>query len=149
MTLALRHLRNEDAAAATTLYQTLSKDNAVADAGAFERLILHPGTSVTGAFDESVLTGMATLHILPNMTYGGRPYGLVENVVTQAARRGQGIGTLVLEHVINAAWQAGAYKIMLQTGRARGALRFYEGLGFSRAEKHGMILRRVPARTPV
>ena len=83
------------------------------------------------------------------MTYGGRPYGLVENVVTLAARRGQGIGTLVLEHVINAAWQAGAYKIMLQTGRARGALRFYEGLGFSRTEKHGMILRRMPARTPV
>ena len=30
---------------------------------------------------------MATLHPLPGMTFGARPYGLIENVVTAQAAR--------------------------------------------------------------
>ena len=34
---------------------------------------------------------MATLHLLPNLTYGGWPYALVEIVVTRRAHHGQGL----------------------------------------------------------
>ena len=89
---------------------------------------------------------MATLHLLPNMTYGGRPYGLVENVVTLSAMQGQGLGRAVMEAVIAAAWEADAYKIMLLTGKEAGAKGFYYKLGFSNEQKFGMMLRRVEMR---
>ena len=71
----------------------------------------------------------------------GRPYGLVENVVTGRPYRGQGLGRIVLQACIDHAKDAGAYKLMLLTGQARGVVGFYEKLGFSDHEKHGLILR--------
>ena len=57
-----------------------------------------------------------------------------------------GIGRGVMEAIIRAAWDAGAYKIMLLTGKGANARGFYEKLGFDGDEKHGMILRRLPSR---
>ena len=89
---------------------------------------------------------MVTLHILPNMTRGGRPYALVENVVTLAAYRGQGYGRRVMQAAIAAAWAADCYKIMLLTGKTSAARGFYDALGFSTEEQWGMSLRRIPVR---
>jgi hypothetical protein len=49
---------------------------------------------------------------------------------------------------MQSAWAAGAYKIMLLTGKSLGAKGFYEKLGFSDDRKHGMMIRRAPARRP-
>lgn len=89
---------------------------------------------------------MATLHILPNMTQGGRPYAVVENGVTHSDHRGAGHGRVVMQAVIDAAWSADCYKIMLMTGRIAKARGFYEKLGFGADEKWAMTLRRVPVR---
>lgn len=145
----VRALTAEDASGAIALYAQFSQDIPVGTPGDFARVLRHPGTRVFGAFDRGFgggfggagLRGMCSLHILPNMTYGARPYGLIENVITDAAVRGQGAGRAVMEHAIQMAWAGGAYKIMLLTGRARGASGFYERLGFSADEKFGMILR--------
>lgn len=80
------------------------------------------------------------------MTQGGRPYALIENVVTHAAHRGTGQGRRVMTAVIDAAWNADCYKIMLMTGRSAEARGFYEKLGFGADEKWGMTIRRVPVR---
>ncbi len=148
MTITLRRLTEKDAHAAQELYQQLFENNAVGSAQDFSRLLGHDGTSVWGAFECEALASMATLHVLPNMTYAARPYAVVENVVTRDSHRGQGIGQKVMRAIIDAAWDAGAYKIMLQTGRARGAPGFYESLGFDGNEKHGMVLRRLNAQLP-
>ena len=92
------------------------------------------------------LLGMVTLHILPNMTYLGRPYGLIENVVTRAANRMGGIGRQLMTHAIDYAWSQDCYKIMLLTGKQAKASGFYRKLGFSQDEKFGMIMRRGPSR---
>ena len=149
MTLKLRCLTAEDAGEACGLYAELFVDGEVARPEHFASLVAHPGTFVWGAWKDEALLGMATLHLLPNMTYGGRPYALVENVVTRAACRGQGVGKAVMTRLIETAWATGAYKIQLLTGRARGAAPFYETLGFTTDEKHGMVLRRAQARMPV
>jgi Acetyltransferases len=86
---------------------------------------------------------MATLHVLPNMTYGGRPYGLIENVVTEKDHRGQGHGRAVIGRLAEAARAAGCYKLMLLTGQARNARGFYEAVGFSADAKWGMMMRFV------
>ncbi|MDX5593495.1 GNAT family N-acetyltransferase [Pseudovibrio sp. SPO723] len=108
----------------------------------FEKLLAHPGTVIFGAEVDRHIRSMATLHLLPNMTSLGRPYALVENVVTHEAYRGIGLGRAVLEALIAAAWAEGAYKIMLLTGKLRTAVQFYEKIGFSADQKHGMVLRR-------
>lgn len=109
----------------------------------------HPGTTVFVAEAQDQLVSMATLHVLPNMTFGGRPYALVENVVTLRAHHGLGVGRQVMEHLAQAAWDAGAYKIMLLTGKDLGARGFYEKLGYTADEKFGMTLRRAPKRQPL
>ena len=76
------------------------------------------------------------------MTYGGEPYGLIENVVTARSHRGRGVGRAVLSRLIDMAWAADAYKVMLLTGTARGAQGFYRKVGFDDTDKHGMVLRR-------
>ncbi len=107
----------------------------------WRRLLTHPGTEVFVADAGDRPLAAVTLHVLPNMTYGGAPYALIENVVTAADRRGQGLGEAVMAHAVERARLAGCYKVMLLTGRIRGAAGFYEKLGFSGDEKTGMILR--------
>ncbi|WP_299043736.1 GNAT family N-acetyltransferase [uncultured Tateyamaria sp.] len=144
--MTVRPLGVEDTQDALRLYSHLAGDQALADGTAFATLTSHSGTTVLGAFDGDVLTAMVTLHILPNMTHGGRPYALIENVVTHADHRGRGRGRQVMQAAIDAAWVAECYKIMLLTGRTANARGFYEKLGFGADEKWGMTLRRVPRR---
>jgi GNAT superfamily N-acetyltransferase len=83
---------------------------------------------------------MCVLDIIPNLTRGARPYGLIENVVTRREFRNQGYGTALLNHVLDVAWKAGCYKVMLLTGRTDPAVfRLYEKAGFARGVKEGLI----------
>ena len=143
---ALRVLTPADQADALRLYATLTGDNPLGGAGAFQAVLDHSGTEIWGAELDGRIVSMATLHLMPNVTYSGRPYGLIENVVTLRSHQGRGLGRQVMQAVIAAAWEADAYKLMLLTGRHVGAKGFYEKLGFSDAGKHGMMLRRVPMR---
>lgn len=146
--MKIRALRSEDALAALSLYKELTGETPVAPQDHFAHVIEHPGTIVLGADVDGEIRALLTLHILPNMTYGGRPYTLIENVVTAKAFQGRGLGRAVMEHAIELAWKADAYKIMLLTGQDTGARGFYEKLGFTTDQKYGMTLRRVPTRKP-
>ena len=112
----------------------------------FRALLSHPGTTVIGAERGGKVLAMATLHLLPNLGYLGRPYALVENVVTLRTNHGQGLGRAVMQSLIARAWAAEAYKIMLLTGQHNTAKGFYAKLGFDPDEKQAMTLRRVPVR---
>ena len=140
----IRLLGAQDGPQACALYAHLMPD--IAPPSAFEKLASHPGTSVAGAEINAQLVAMATLHLMPNMTQGGRPYGLIENVITHPEHRGHGHMRRVMEYLHQIAWDAEAYKIMLMTGRDTGAKCFYEALGYSADQKHGMQIRRVPPR---
>ncbi|MDJ0607483.1 MAG: GNAT family N-acetyltransferase [Kiloniellales bacterium] len=107
----------------------------------WRRLLAHPGTDVFVADAGDGPLAAVTLHVLPNMTYGGAPYALIENVVAATDRRGEGLGQAVMAHAVEQARLAGCYKVMLLTGRLRGAAGFYRKLGFNGDEKTGMILR--------
>jgi GNAT superfamily N-acetyltransferase len=142
-----RKLIASDFEDAVALYKELSNLNPVADgetgAVQFRKILRFEGTTIYGAEVDGRIVSMATLHVLPNMTQSGRPYCLVENVVTLQTHQGRGLGRGVMNSLIQAAWDADSYKIMLLTGKARTANGFYEKLGFVGDQKHGMILRRV------
>jgi GNAT superfamily N-acetyltransferase len=150
--MVVRPLGLDDYNDAYRLYKELVGDTPVPDGGVgmrqFARVIDHPGTTIYGVQRDGEIRSMATLHLLPNMTFAGRPYGLVENVVTLRAYQGQGFGRQVMTHIRDIAWEADAYKVMLLTGQAFGNKGFYEALGYTADEKHGMTMRRVPPRAP-
>ncbi|MBY5933852.1 GNAT family N-acetyltransferase [Tateyamaria omphalii] len=144
--MTVRALTAGDTKQALDLYRDLVGDAPLGTDDAFAAVVTHTGTTVLGVFSDTTLVAMATLHILPNVTQGGRPYALVENVVTQRDHRGTGQGRRVMQAVIDAAWAADCYKIMLLTGRTADARGFYEKLGFGADEKWGMTIRRAPVR---
>ncbi|WP_375774997.1 GNAT family N-acetyltransferase [Bradyrhizobium sp. ma5] len=90
-----------------------------------------------------LLVSSCTLAIVPNLSRGGRSYAVIENVVTHADYRRQGLGRRVLAHALDVAWQADCYKVLLATGSKRETtLRFYEEAGFERGGKTYFEVRR-------
>ena len=88
------------------------------------------------------LVSCCHLVIVPNLTRGTRPYGIIENVVTKSEFRNQGLGKEILKHALNYAWSEGCYKVMLLTGRKdEKVYRFYESVGFDRHSKQAFIIK--------
>ena len=140
--LHLRALRQNDAPAALSLYNELTFGPKSQDEDSFQTVLSHPGTTSFGAILEGKLVAMLTLHILPNVTWSARPYAVIENVITRADHRRRGIGKQLMEHAVAAAWDANAYKVMLMTGKKRGAAGFYRAAGFSAEDKTAMVIRQ-------
>ena len=102
----------------------------------------NPGIRYFGVYVDDALVSGCNLTIIPNLTHGCRPYGLIENVVTRRAHRRKGYGVAVLEHALRYAWSRDCYKVMLMTGRLDGeTFAFYEAAGFSREGKQAFIAR--------
>jgi GNAT superfamily N-acetyltransferase len=110
------------------------------------QILRYPGSSVfLGLRDNAVVT-TCTLIVIPNLTRGGTPYALIENVVTDAGHRQQGYGKAILKAAMSAAWRHDCYKVMLLTGSKNPAtLRFYQEVGFEQS-KTGFQARRIPPR---
>ena len=105
-------------------------------------MVRDPNQCVYGAYLESELVATCTLIVIPNLTHGGRPYALLENVVTHSNYRRCGYATTILKHALEAAWGRGCYKVMLLTGSKNEAtLRFYENVGFHHGDKTGFVAR--------
>ncbi len=80
--------------------------------------------------DGATVMGTLTLIIVPNLTHQGRPYALVENVVVEESRRGDGYGERLMQRAIEEARRAGCYKLSLTSNKRRPeAHRFYRRLG--------------------
>jgi len=145
--LRIRPAGPADLPAVTALYRHLNPDDAIPPAGEAEqvwrRLLDHPGLMVlVGAAASGELVASCTLVVIPNLTRGGRPYALIENVVTHADHRQRGHGRALLRAAVAAAWEAGCYKVMLMTGSKRAeTLRFYAEAGFEQS-KTGFQIRR-------
>ncbi|MFX1499491.1 MAG: GNAT family N-acetyltransferase [Promethearchaeota archaeon] len=90
--------------------------------------------------DNNKIVSSCTLSIIPNLTRGARPYGVIENVVTHTDCRNRGFGTSILRHALKIAWKNNCYKVMLSTGSKDPAIhQFYENAGFEKGIKTGFI----------
>lgn len=104
------------------------------------------GSAVLVGREAGAVVATVTLIVIPNLTKGGRPYGLIENVVTAETARGRGFGTALLHAATERAWAAGCYKVMLMTGSSDPAtLAFYTRAGFEQS-KTGFQIRRIEKR---
>ncbi|MFT4172697.1 MAG: GNAT family N-acetyltransferase [Rhodocyclaceae bacterium] len=95
-----------------------------------------------GVFIDDVLVASCNLTIIPNLTRGCRPHGVIENVVTHAAHRRKGLGKAVIAHAVEFARHDGCYKVVLTTSRQdEGTLTFYASTGMDPLGKRAFITR--------
>ena len=139
----IRDLGVDDVDALLDLYTHLNAGDASPSQEAVRAVFSHPGLRHFGVFDGERLIASCNLAVIPNLTRGGRSYGVIENVVTHADHRGRGHGQAVIRHAIAQAWAAGAYKVVLTTSRKDPAVwAFYERCGFDSGDKRAFVIRR-------
>ena len=143
----IRGVRPDELAALLGLYRHLIVDDLPPPPAAvleqrWAELLADPRMHCLVAELDSQPVASCTLAIIPNLTRGARPYGLIENVVTHPAFRRRGLASAVLERALQIAWAHECYKVMLLTGsKQESVLRFYEQAGFQRGVKTGFIAR--------
>ena len=79
----------------------------------------------------STVAGTADMLIVDNLTYGGRPWVIVENVVVDQKHRRHGVGRALFGEVFRRAREAHCCKVQLLSLKHRkDAHEFYRSLGF-------------------
>ncbi|WP_066817712.1 GNAT family N-acetyltransferase [Frigidibacter mobilis] len=149
--LRIRRATGSDIPRLLDLYQHLIPgDDRPDDASAseaFARFLLYPGSAIFLGELHGVLVASCALAVVPNLTRGAKPFGIIENVVTHSDYRQHGYGRQILDAASGAAWSEGCYKVMLLTGSKEPAtLNFYLRAGFEQS-KTGFQKRRIPVRS--
>ena len=148
----IRAVRPEDLPGLLALYRHLIPEEEPclpsAAAQILDQLRRSPDSDIlVGLWGEDIVVS-CTLAVIANLTRGGRPYALIENVVTHGDFRNLGFGKAILTAATEPAWQAGCYKVMLLTGSGNEAAQaFYAASGFEQT-KTGYQMRRLPVRQP-
>lgn len=93
--------------------------------------IIASGGAVFGAYRESKLIGTCTLNVCANLSWSGRPYGIVENIIVTKNERGNGVGKSLLLFARRMAESKNCYKVALMTKKDPETVSFYKSIGFS------------------
>ena len=83
------------------------------------------------------LLGSILLVVVPNLTYSGRPWAIIENVVVARSERRRGVGRQMIEEAVKLARAEGCYKVQLISGTKPEQLAFYKELGFQTEQSVG------------
>jgi GNAT superfamily N-acetyltransferase len=125
------------------LYRQLHPDDPVVGDGAvFGQILGSAGLHLFVLEVDGDVAATTYLNVIPNLTRGGAPYAVIENVVVEESLRGSGLGREIMAGTLQAAWDAGCYKAMLLTGsRTAGTHAFYRACGFSPDAKQAYLAR--------
>lgn len=142
----IRGIREEELRALLDLYRDLHEHDAPLPSDdelrkVWQNICADPNLVYVVAEVQGQLVSSCTLAVVPNLTRGARPFGVIENVVTRRDCRCRGFATKVLRRATEIARTRRCYKVMLLTGSKRPqTLRFYEQTGFLRDVKTGFIM---------
>ena len=145
MTVQIREARSGDFESLMALYRQLQPADPVVtdghDRAVFDAITASESLRLFVLEDHAgELRASCYLNVIPNLTRGARPYAVIENVITDEAMRGRGFGRAVIGHALAAAWSAGCYKVMLQTGSKRESTHaLYRACGFSATDKQAYV----------
>ncbi len=142
----VRILESGDLPALLDLYRILNPSDPVLDAAQAARIwttiLIRPGVVYFGSFDQEGMVSTCHLVVIPNLTRGGRPYAVIENVVTHPRARRRGEGRAVMLAALEYARSQDCYKVMLSTSQTDpGVHAFYSSLGFLPGVKTAYIYK--------
>ncbi|MFF0717718.1 GNAT family N-acetyltransferase [Verrucosispora sp. NA02020] len=134
MTTVVRTATEDDLAALLGLYAELHPDDPVLPperaARIWREIAGQPGRTVLVAVRDGAVVGTVDGVVVANLTRGGRPFMLVENVIVTHAARRLGVAGRLFDTVVDLARTAGCYKVQLLSRVDRlHAHRFYESCG--------------------
>lgn len=141
-----RTVRSHELDELLSLYQMLNPDDPVLErddalSEQWQRMLDDESLAIVVVEYDDRLVASCVLSITPNLTRGGRPFGLIENVVTHEEYRRNGFARRCLQKAIDIAEDHDCYKIMLLTGSDKEWKHaFYESCGFDKDEKTGFTL---------
>lgn len=94
--------------------------------------IIAAGGAVFGAYRGSSLIGTCTLNVCANLSWSGRPYGIVENIIVTKSERGKGVGKSLLLFARRMAESKNCYKVAMMTEQKNSeAVSFFRSVGFT------------------
>jgi ribosomal protein S18 acetylase RimI-like enzyme len=106
-----------------------AEDAAYADA--FAAIERDPNNALYVIDMAGEIAGYAQLTVIPGLSRRGAARAQIESVRISSSRRGQGLGRWFFAQLIGAAQARGCTIVQLTSDKRRkGALRFYESLGF-------------------
>lgn len=101
-----------------------------------------PETHIVVADIEGELAATCALGLNKSIANGGRPFAIIEHVITAEKFRRRGLSQQVLEFGIQTAWELNCYKVMLLSGeQLTGAHRVYESAGFKAGIEKGFVIK--------
>ncbi len=144
--MIIRSAVSSDLEPLLVLYQQLSNSDPLLSpeqiAAVWSDFSSNPRCTCFIAEIDHTIVASSIITIIPNFTRGGRSYGVIENVITHCDYRKRGIGTALMNHLIDFAKEKNCYKVMLQSGIGRkDAHRFYEKTGFDGNSKKAFEIR--------
>jgi|LSQX01.1.fsa_nt_gb ribosomal protein S18 acetylase RimI-like enzyme len=95
----------------------------------FNQILDNPDYYLYVASIDGKIVATGTLLIQINLTHNCKPYGHIENVVTDTNYRGRGIGDVLIHQLISKAQQRGCYKVILNCVSKN--IHFYNKCGFN------------------
>ncbi len=144
--MELRELTSADLASLHELYIQLdpvNEHNSIETSmEIWKRIEADENIHYIGAFEDGRLLSSCYCVIIPNISCRGKSICFIENVVTDSAHRGRGLGKAVMRRAIEIAKENDCYKAILQSGMQRKeAHDFYRNLGFDDTTKQAFDLR--------
>ncbi len=124
----------------TQLHDNPMPEQTAALSALWETILADPTQHIIVAEVDGRLVSSCVLVLVPNLTHGQRPYGLIENVITDAAYRKRGYASACLGYAKALSLQHACYKLMLMTGsKAESTLAFYRQAGYHDGEKTAFV----------
>jgi GNAT superfamily N-acetyltransferase len=138
--VVIRSATPDDLEGILALYTELAEDrpgaapvDRVAGRQLLAEILAFPRRELLVAEDaDGALLGTVDGVIVTNLTRGGRPWAIVENVVVAARARRCRVGQRLMDELVIRATAAGCYKLQLLSNKRRThAHAFYESAGFT------------------
>jgi GNAT superfamily N-acetyltransferase len=89
---------------------------------------------VVGEIGDELVAAL-TIAIIPNLTYAGRPWSIIENVVVARGLRGKGVGKKITAFAFELAERKGCYKAQLLSGPNDDQVGFYRSVGMKEGSR--------------
>lgn len=100
----------------------------------FEEILTRPDTMIFVAEENSSIVGLITFYLLPNIRHGWHG-GYIEDFIITRSKRGQGIGSSLMQAVKEYCRKSGIKVVKVNSGnRLKQAHRFYERHGGKQTE---------------
>lgn len=141
-----RTAQRDDLPGLLKLYKQLNPEEEPIDAekaySVWEAIEKGNATEYFIAVDDTKIVSTCNLTLVLNMTRNGKPFAIIENVVTDSNYRRQGIGKQIIQNAVQYAKEHNCYKVVLLSSAKRtDSHRFYESIGFNGNSKKGFEIR--------